>query len=57
MVLAAPEHGSKTCSRDSQGVEQCTFSCGAGYKIEGSQVRKCTTQGWDGHLAVCVGTF
>ena len=56
MTLAAPEHGSKTCSPDFQGVEQCTFSCEAGYKIEGSQARQCTTQGWNGHPAVCVGT-
>ena len=55
VTLTSPERGRKRCSHDSQGVEQCTFSCVTGYEIQGSEVRECTRQGWSGRPAVCVG--
>ena len=54
-LLNEPNHGSKQGSNDVVD-SVVSFACDRGYKLQGSDIRKCTTQGtWDGVNAVCIG--
>ena len=53
--LNAPFHGSKQGSSDVVD-SVVSFSCDRGYRLQGSEERKCITNGtWDGVKADCVG--
>ena len=53
--LHAPNHGSMEDSSDAVDTV-VTFSCDRGYRLQGSEKRKCTTQGtWDGVETKCIG--
>ena len=54
-ALHAPNHGSMEDNTDAVDTV-VTFSCDRGYRLQGSEKRKCTTQGtWDGVEAKCIG--
>ncbi len=53
-----PEHGrvlTEECGTNNN--DRCSFSCDAGYVLQGSRTRTCTANGWNGHPPVCVGEY
>ena len=52
--LTAPDNGMNDCGEEAEFFDVCTFACDEGYKLSGSDSRRCEDDGtWSGTETFC----